>query len=649
MGFYDRLNVYKSHFLYMLSEGILNGTSSFSEDQMAFFTYAVSKLHDRKVTTKLMFGSIQNEMWGLLSFLLADNASFKGVNTTFLNNLDSIPAELKAPLLSILCYGYKWTDMKLNTVFLDTLEKNPYFIDEVKEMEDVITVYYPLGWNETIEEAINNPCWYVDEEDLFRYTMYSKMVYCIGGYDNEEKKFGNGELFGLNTVKSRFLIGRLKKKDILAVINPSTLYEDFLSQRNVIQNHTVYDVFIGDTLVMHDWEMNLVLDSVELNKEELDFDDVEETANLYYEGMLSACIKAGIPETCSEEEMQNRIIADPKELAMLLRVYVNIKKGDALKKAKGICKAQPNARWVLSSSPGYRMRKGYFYRGLFFSAYKNVFFPVIFRNDGNESYALFSPASIEEEFHGFYQLIATDFDTEARSYEECFAKCRKIAGIDQKPVKNTEYQIQYVKEEMSEEEKEKIRQQYRNEVDEAYQKEIHHHKTDAESRMSEIEVLKNRNADLLREVEDLKRQLDRKQRLLDMQNEISLLSSGKEKEKYDGEARSLVLSALYHEIRNCDKDTRRYDVLTDIIEKNADEDDLRRDRLKEIKNLTKGYRAASELKQDLIKCGFQYTEDGRHPKIQYPDDDRYIITIASTSSDRRAGDNLYALFKKKFF
>ena len=55
------------------------------------------------------------------------------------------------------------------------------------------------------------------------------------------------------------------------------------------------------------------------------------------------------------------------------------------------------------------------------------------------------------------------------------------------------------------------------------------------------------------------------------------------------------------------------------------------------------------MKPGLIKQVFQYTEDGKHPKIQYPNDDRYIITTASTTSDVRSGENLYSLIKKKFF
>lgn len=62
-------------------------------------------------------------------------------------------------------------DIKLNAIFFDTLEKNPYFMDEVKEMEDVIIVYYPLGWNETIEGAVNNPCWFLDDDDHYVITI----------------------------------------------------------------------------------------------------------------------------------------------------------------------------------------------------------------------------------------------------------------------------------------------------------------------------------------------------------------------------------------------------------------------------------------------------------------------------------------------
>lgn len=70
MGFCDRLNVHKSQFMQMMSDGGMNSNSTFSEEQMSFFSYAVSKLHDKKVSTRLMFGSIQNQMWGMLSCLL---------------------------------------------------------------------------------------------------------------------------------------------------------------------------------------------------------------------------------------------------------------------------------------------------------------------------------------------------------------------------------------------------------------------------------------------------------------------------------------------------------------------------------------------------------------------------------------------------
>lgn len=38
-----------------------------------------------------------------------------------------------------------------------------------------------------------------------------------------------------------------------------------------------------------------------------------------------------------------------------------------------------------------------------------------------------------------------------------------------------------------------------------------------------------------------------------------------------------------------------------------------------------------------------------HIKIKYPNDDRYIVTGASTPSDVRAGDNLAQIIIKKFF
>lgn len=103
-------------------------------------------------------------------------------------------------------------------------------------------------------------------------------------------------------------------------------------------------------------------------------------------------------------------------------------------------------------------------------------------------------------------------------------------------------------------------------------------------------------------------------------------------------------------IEHISKDTRRYDVISDLIDSNFTEKDVTlEDKLEHVASATKGYRTSSDLKKDLEEAGLVITGGGKHPKIQFKSDERYMLTCASTTSDVRAGDNLYAQIKKKFF
>ena len=58
---------------------------------------------------------------------------------------------------------------------------------------------------------------------------------------------------------------------------------------------------------------------------------------------------------------------------------------------------------------------------------------------------------------------------------------------------------------------------------------------------------------------------------------------------------------------------------------------------------------SGHLKKELEEAGVVITGGGKHPKIQFKGDERYMLTCASTTSDVRSGDNLYSQIKKKFF
>lgn len=132
--------------------------------------------------------------------------------------------------------------------------------------------------------------------------------------------------------------------------------------------------------------------------------------------------------------------------------------------------------------------------------------------------------------------------------------------------------------------------------------------------------------------------------------EMPVLIKGKEEEKFFGETKGFVLSAIQNELRNVKKGNRRYDVLKSVADANLNgEENIMDQKAERIKRITKGYRRAEDLKQDLEAEGFEYGKTGGHPTIRYGNDGRYIMTIAGTTSDVRAGENLAKEIKKKFF
>ena len=204
--------------------------------------------------------------------------------------------------------------------------------------------------------------------------------------------------------------------------------------------------------------------------------------------------------------------------------------------------------------------------------------------------------------------------------------------------------------ELSSEEKDKLKADYLADVDEEIASEINRYKKIADFAKAENEKLRQQNNELSRQIDFLKKQLDAKQKIIDAQEEIPVLHRGKEKPKYEGELKAFVKDALETSIEHVSKDTRRYDVITDLIESNfTDKDVTLDDKLQHVASATKGYRTSSDLKKELEEAGLTLTDGGKHPKIQFKGDERYMLTCASTTSDVRSGDNLYSQIKKKFF
>lgn len=124
---------------------------------------------------------------------------------------------------------------------------------------------------------------------------------------------------------------------------------------------------------------------------------------------------------------------------------------------------------------------------------------------------------------------------------------------------------------------------------------------------------------------------------------------GIEQDYYPDEIITVIRDAAFEAISRAQDNGRRQHILKAIAEANEPDDapDQRREKLKSIfrdyKSLTK------DVRDGLIDMGFSISEDGKHIKITYQSDDRYIFILPKTSSDHRAGLNLVSDISKRIF
>ncbi|MDD6482508.1 MAG: hypothetical protein PUF65_09675 [Lachnospiraceae bacterium] len=100
---------------------------------------------------------------------------------------------------------------------------------------------------------------------------------------------------------------------------------------------------------------------------------------------------------------------------------------------------------------------------------------------------------------------------------------------------------------------------------------------------------------------------------------------------------------------NTELKTRRYDVLTDILQANEYQGTGKK-RAEEAKRLLSNYSGMTpKLRKGLEDIGFVFDESD-HQKVKYYGDDRYTVVYASTPSDKgHGGKNNAAVTAKKAF
>ena len=129
-----------------------------------------------------------------------------------------------------------------------------------------------------------------------------------------------------------------------------------------------------------------------------------------------------------------------------------------------------------------------------------------------------------------------------------------------------------------------------------------------------------------------------------------LLFMGDEAEFYKGEIREFILRLIEQTINSSedkkDKRKRKIDVLQSVLEAN-DYEHIQEQRISQLKNLFKDYRTLTrKVRTALIDVGFKITDEGKHYKLTYYDDDRYVLSMPKTSSDCRAGKDFFHKLKE---
>ena len=152
--------------------------------------------------------------------------------------------------------------------------------------------------------------------------------------------------------------------------------------------------------------------------------------------------------------------------------------------------------------------------------------------------------------------------------------------------------------------------------------------------------LQEQNQELNRQNQSLQQEIRGLRAKLENWGRQPVLYLGEEREYFPGEIREMLLDAVEQALqKNCQKGTRRYDVLADILAHNPYEH-IREQRDQNLKQLFKGYRTLTPaIRAGLKELGITITGDGKHYRLTYYGDERYKDTMSKTGSDSREGLN----------
>ena len=184
-------------------------------------------------------------------------------------------------------------------------------------------------------------------------------------------------------------------------------------------------------------------------------------------------------------------------------------------------------------------------------------------------------------------------------------------------------------------EAESARQSAKKEVDQVYNE----FDEDLKKMQQKLEELTRTNETLMIENSVMRAKMNSTEAL-------PILYQGNEEDFYPDEIQDMILSILEEAFSNTEIKMRRADILSDIIENNKYQH-LSEKRKQKVKAIFKGYKNLSgAIIQEWMELGITISEDGKHYKLTYNNDPRYMVTVGKTPSDNRAGNNNAALINK---
>ena len=171
-----------------------------------------------------------------------------------------------------------------------------------------------------------------------------------------------------------------------------------------------------------------------------------------------------------------------------------------------------------------------------------------------------------------------------------------------------------------------------------------------ESVDEELRTLQKKVEELARANENLTYENEWIRAKLSSVEEVPLLYLGNEEEFFPNEIKDMVLDALEEKLKNSDENSRRADVLRDILDKNGKCKHIADKKAQKLKQELKGYKNISKsIRRMLSEMGFVIEEEGKHYKLIYYGDPRYWTTLAKTPSDIHTGENEALTIIRKMF